>query len=724
MPSRSSLRFTGILAEAFGLGCIFGLFHAAAETAFLAWSGILFTALDLVIFGVVSAGGAIALAALAALAAMTPPLRGLIDPARGPGVFRRALWTILAAAYFLVFLRIVYYWSGWATLLWVLAASPALIFGCLAVFRKGQRALVTSCATALITTTLCALQVVHAEWGNKPEMAGVLSNFVLGPAAVCVLGLIALAIAGKKTPAQSPFEPIWRGYLALGLLVAVWAVCWAGPRLPVEGLFQQDAPTSTDASRPNFLLIVLDTVRADRLDLFGYERETMPNLRRFASEECQFADRMFTAAPWTVPSHASMFTGLYSSAHGAHHPFVHDQNPPLVAYPLREDKATLAEHLGSLGYQTAGIVGNFGALSAFGLSRGFAEYDAEAGSAGRAADLLWFHRLRFAEFPTLGRLATTLLPDVLQPYSVLFSLRQPPYRRAGEITDQAVQWLDHNGRRPFFLFLNYFDAHFPYLPAAQDDERFAPRPSGGEWRGFPEERYQARVRGKGEFTDEEKAFLIGQYDAELVGLDREFGRLLGYLKEGGFLENTVVLVTTDHGESQFEHGLIDHGNSLYQSEIGGFLLVKTPKSIGAIKPSPTMQFVDFLPTILTILGEPVPAEVQGLAWGAGRDYILSEIFCKPGALHEPAEWPEYFRSDRVAVVIGNQKLIRSTSDPDEFYDLAADPGELHPLSAPDPEFLRRADAIIAERNKRLVEDLSASPEDKILLEKLRSLGYI
>jgi hypothetical protein len=130
------------------------------------------------------------------------------------------------------------------------------------------------------------------------------------------------------------------------------------------------------------------------------------------------------------------------------------------------------------------------------------------------------------------------------------------------------------------------------------------------------------------------------------------------------------------------------------------------------------------PKILAILGEPTPPEVQGSPWGAGRDYILSELFCKPGALHEPAEWPDHFRRDRVAVVVGNHKLIRSSHDPDEVYDLAADSAELHPLSDPDPEFLRRAEEIIGERNKRLVEGLSANPEDKTLLEKLRSLGYV
>ena len=724
MQSRGSTSFAGILAGALGLGCAFGLLHAVAETTFLGWIGIRPAALDLAIIVVLSAGGASALAALVALARVTPPLRGVLVSASAPHAFRTAVWTIITGAYFLVFLRIIYYWSGWSTPLWALVAAPPLIFAWRIVLRRGQRALVTVCASALVVATLCALQIVHAEWANNPDTAGVLSTWLLLPAGVCLLAVIAVVIAAKRTLPENPFEPISRAALALATIVAVWvAGFWVGPRLAMARPFRTEVSSTTNASRPNFLLVVLDTVRADHLDLFGYERETMPHLRRFAEEDCQYFGPMFTTASWTVPSHASMFTGLYSSAHGAHHPFVHDPKPPL-AYPLRDDVVTLAEMLGSLGYQTAGLGGNFGALSGFGLSRGFADYDVAAGSAGRAPDLLWFHRFRLGHLPTLGQLIAEQLPDAVHVYSKLFSLREPPYRRAREITNQAQQWLDRNGQQRFFLFLNYFDAHFPYLPLPQDDERFARRPEANEWRTMPTERYRAHVRGQGEFTPAEKAFLVGQYDAEMVGLDREFGRLVDYLRANGFLENTVILVTTDHGESQFEHGLIDHGNSLYKPETNGFLLLKTPDSVGAIEPSSRMQFVDFVPTILTILGEPIPPEVQGSAWGAGRDYVLSELFCKPGALQEPDEWPDHFRRDRVAVVIDNHKLIRSTHDPDEVYDLEADPAELQPLTDPDPEFLRRAEEVIAERNKRLVEGLSADPEDKKLLERLRSLGYV
>jgi arylsulfatase A-like enzyme len=403
---------------------------------------------------------------------------------------------------------------------------------------------------------------------------------------------------------------------------------------------------------------------------------------------------------------------------------VGEDKPAFLASSMREDVPTLAEFLGSLGYQTGGIVANFGVLSQFGVSRGFEDYVADPGPAYFAPRILWFYRLRIHEW-SLGEFLRGLLPGSLQGHGKMFSVREPDTRRAHEINARTRQWLDQHGSRPFFLFLNYMDAHDPYLPIPEDDERFMQRPAGDEWFGFPMERLAESKRGAATFSATEIEFLQAQYDAELVSLDREVGRLLEYLKEAGLYENTLILVTTDHGEAFFERGFPDHGNSLYQPEVGGFLLIKTPSSMGPVEVSPMMQAVDFFPSVAAMLNEPIPADVQGRPWGAGRDYALSEVFCKSCGreVFEPG-WPDAMRHDLVGMVSGGRKLIRSTRGPDEVYDLTADPGELHPMSEVDTEFLRLADAVIAERNKRLVETLSVNPDDKTLIEKLRSLGYI
>jgi arylsulfatase A-like enzyme len=546
---------------------------------------------------------------------------------------------------------------------------------------------------------------------------------LLTPIGVSLLALLAVV---KMTSPDRAFEPMTRSAGTLVLLAAGWAGYWVSldSGVPFERLFENDT-RAAGAARPNFLLIVLDTVRADHLDLFGYERETMPNLRRFAVEECQVANRMFTTSSWTLASHASMFTGLHSSTHGAHHLFVHDAGQKMVAYSMREDIPTLAEFLGGFGYQTAAIIGNYATLSGFGVQRGFEHYDVTPGPSFFAPRILWLYRARLRGWSP-GDAFRAWLPAWLQARSRMFSVKEPVYRRAREINAAARQWLGQHGSRPFFLFLNYIDAHHPYLPPAEDDERFVKRPPGKEWFGFPLERFEAAQRAAASFSGEEIEVLKGQYDAALFSIDRELGRLFDFLKDSRLLDNTVIFITTDHGEAFFEYGFPDHGNSLYQPEIGGFLLIRTPPALAPIQVSPLMQFIDFFPTFAAILDEPVPGGLQGSAWGNGRDYALAEMFCKGCGREwlESTKWPEVLKNERVAVMSGNQKLIRSLRGPDEVYDLSSDPNESKPLTQPDPEFLRRAEEVIAGQKQHIVESLSTRPEDKILLEKLRSLGYV
>jgi arylsulfatase A-like enzyme len=724
MQSRHSVPLAKAFAEVLGLGCSFGLLHAIFETTLLGLNGIRPSVLDLAIFVVTSVGAAAVLAVCVTLGALAPALRALLGINRGLLAYRRTAWTIFAGVYLLVFLKIVSYWSGWGrALLWLMAASPAVALACLAVFRKGQRALTPICAAAMVASTLCALQLAQADWGHEPATPGVFATRLLIPIALCV---VILAVVMKTTASQRPFEPITRGAGLLAAFVAVWIGFWINfdSDLPLQGLFD-GAPVAANTSRPNFILIVLDTVRADHLDLFGYERKTMPNLRRFALEEAQSVHRTFATGSWTLPSHASMFTGLYPSAHGGHYPFASDKHPDYLAYSIREDVPTLAEFLGGEGYQTAGIAANFGMLCQFGLPRGFQDYTASPGSAYFAPRILWFYRAHLGDW-SLAALLRSSLPASLQGRSRLFSVREPGYRRAWEINTLARQWLRRHGSGPFFLFLNYMDAHDPYLPIPEDNERFVRRPAGEEWFGFPTDRYFASMRRAAEFSPEEIEFLKGQYDAGLVSLDRELDRLLDYLKAAGFFENTLIFITTDHGEAFFEHGFPEHGSSLYQPEIDSFLLIKAPPSLGPIQPSPLMQSVDLFPTIAAVLNEPLPPHIEGVPWGNGRDYAVSEMFCKScGAESSSAyKWPDELRRELVAVVIGDQKLIRATNGPDEVYNLSIDPDERNPLHDPDPAFLRRAEGVIAERQQGLVEGLSKRRDDKRLLEKLRSLGYV
>jgi arylsulfatase A-like enzyme len=189
------------------------------------------------------------------------------------------------------------------------------------------------------------------------------------------------------------------------------------------------------------------------------------------------------------------------------------------------------------------------------------------------------------------------------------------------------------------------------------------------------------------------------------------------------MENTLILVTTDHGESLFDRGFLGHGGTLYGVEINGFLVAKTPASLGDVRPSPLIQFVDFFPTIADAIGVPAPSHIQGTPWGHGRDYAVSELFCRDCA-YGTIERHKAFRRELVAVSIDNHKLIRSTLDPDEVYDLGVAGEELTLSAAPNPEFLQRAEEILGRRKADLVEVTGGPPADEETLQKMRSLGYV
>ncbi|MCW5983139.1 MAG: sulfatase [Bryobacteraceae bacterium] len=718
----------GVLREALGVGALVGLAHAVAETTLFAHYGVRATALDLALLIALPLAAGIGLAALAAaVVALSPRLRRTLATPGGLPRLRSAVWTLLIAVYAAVFLKIVGSVSGAsAAIMWFAAAIPILIGASMAVFRRRGGELGLVWATVCVAATFCALQILHSGWTLLPEEKR--TSFALSLAAAIAICYAALIVVARRAPRSESFEPIARPLRLATACAVAWVFLWGLAYSPrsFQLVRAGNQPAGAGSAGPNVVLAVLDTVRADHLDLFGYHRETMPLLRRFAQEECQAANRLFTTGSWTVPSHASMFTGLYPSAHGADTPRLNEANPDVYSFPIRDDAPTLAEYLNERGYQTAAIGANYGTLRSLDLMRGFEYQDVAGGSAYLAGEIAWLHRFQVGAAPSPGTWLRTAMSLDMARHSRIFSRLEPPYRRADSITDRALRWLERRGDQPFFLFLNYFDAHQPYLPAPEDSEHFARRPAGTEWLDFPTERFNAARWGQAQFEPHEAEFLIGQYDAELRTLDREFARLLDYMREDGLFDNTLLLITTDHGESFFEHGFVEHGNALYQPEIGGFLLIKAPPSMGAIQPSPHMQFVDFFPTIAAALNEPAPPNLQGSAWGQGRDYALAEQSCRIcGAGADFGQWPESIRRELIAVIAGDHKLIRSTRDPDEVYDLRADPSESRPLTKPDPKFLARAEQIIAERNQRVLKRRGPQPAvDSDDLERLRSLGYV
>ncbi len=461
--------------------------------------------------------------------------------------------------------------------------------------------------------------------------------------------------------------------------------------------------TGADPSPPNVLLVVVDTLRADHVGAYGYPRPTSPRLDALADEGVLFR-RCAAVANWTLPSHASMLTGLLPPAHGAHRvaPGAASVEHEEPAGAIARDAPSLAEALQGAGYRTAGIVANWWWLgAAYGFDRGFDHYDHRGG--------------------------------------------RPPwvYRRARPISDAAIAWLEEGlggeGRRPFFLLLNYMDPHIPYLPPKRFLERFGAGATGDEleksWIFFHETQSAVTREGRPPAPALLER-LVDRYDAEIAFVDAELGRVFDWLRETGQWQDTLVIVTSDHGEAFGENGVAGHGVLLHEAELAVPLIVKLPSAAsGSIDAAgrvveQRVQHVDLLPTVLEV------ARVPDSGGHHGRSLLrelAGEVAGERDALAVAYERERIARlrpslaGERWALYRDDLKLVAHADGRRELFDLAADPGETRDLSAERPHELRSLSDSLAEKQRTLEpldrgEPVTRAP-DADTREKLRALGY-
>jgi len=346
------------------------------------------------------------------------------------------------------------------------------------------------------------------------------------------LGVQAARIVGNRSWGRH----VHRLTAASAALIIAWAVLLPASRAvqyrrAVAGL--ADAP----ADRPNVLLLILDTVSAREMSLYGYHRRTTPILDSLARHGIVF-DRAISSAPWTLPSHASMFSGRRA-----------DRLATRYLTPLH-DRHVVAEEFADAGYVTAGFVGNLEyAGRASGLARGFHKY----------VDFV----------PTWSSvLVSSVLGRVVANGVSRWRGRplQAGRKNAREVNREFLAWHDGTRGRPWFAFLNYYDAHDPYVPPRDDERRFL---SAG----------QRPVYDVTELSATDTAAVASaraQHDAALFSLDREIGALLDTLRRRGDLERTAIVVTSDHGEEWGEQGVLLHGNSVYLPSLRVPLIVVFP----------------------------------------------------------------------------------------------------------------------------------------------------
>ncbi len=440
------------------------------------------------------------------------------------------------------------------------------------------------------------------------------------------------------------------------------------------------------ADAPNVLLIVLDTVRADRLSAYGYSRPTSPTLDRLAKRGIRF-DEARATAPWTLASHASLFTGRWPHELGVE-----------WMTPLGWSAPTLAEYLGSHGYATAGFVGNTLYCSYdTGLDRGFTHYEDYVLAVERLGPLrtaLLVDRA-CAGVADLGLAASRNLN--LGPFlpwldSVIRPLLATGRKDAGSVNREFLDWLSRRpgSPRPFFAFLNYYDAHSPYLPPEGAGFRFGTGPQTGAdfvllselWNTVDKSRLPPRYR----------ALVRDSYDNCLAYLDERLGELCDALQRGGVLDQTLVIIAADHGEELGEHGLFDHGESLYRPEVRVPLLIVLPASSpsrGVV--SDCVSLRDLPATVVDLVGlaarSPFPGRSLARLWrrsapgdAADDDGVISELSSPNPSLPSQGRSPAA-RGPLVSLAEGDLIYIRREGDgKEELYHERDDPLELTNLA--------------------------------------------
>ncbi|MBI1789354.1 MAG: sulfatase-like hydrolase/transferase, partial [Acidobacteria bacterium] len=297
-------------------------------------------------------------------------------------------------------------------------------------------------------------------------------------------------------------------------------------------------------------------------------------------------------------------------------------------------------------------------------------------------------------------------------------------RRAEEINRDVFTLLQGIGERPFFLFVNYMDAHTPYMPPPPYDTRFA----GHDRRLSPEaadEVSRLVLRQKRHLTEGERRWITAQYDGGIAYMDHHIGRLVERLRSLGRYDNTLIIITSDHGEAFGERDLMEHGVSVYQDQVRIPLLVKYPNSRERAEVDGLASHVDLMPTVLDVLGYPEPAERHGISLRRAKaresGYVVSESYRNPWLIDLGR------RFDRLehALFLGNMKLVTSTAGKRELYDLAGDPTEQRNLYWAGDVTTEKLQSAL-ERWLKAVAPYSGSSvqPDEETLQRLKSLGYV
>ncbi len=450
---------------------------------------------------------------------------------------------------------------------------------------------------------------------------------------------------------------------------------------PVPAVFLAVATFAAGCGRPapaptghNIVLITIDTLRADHLSCYGYHRETSPFLDRLASRGTLFRNA-WAAASWTPPSMASIFTGLYPRSHGVIHGQMDAARGKVVEQQmLVEGLPVIAEHLAKNGYSTYGISTNLHMTEANGFARGFHR----------------FASLGFSRAAAANGAFEEMLPEI-------------------------------RASRPYFLWIHYFDPHDPYFACRPWINDY--NPDKTSYREYSHQTMKKLRDRLDEIRLDPAApqILSDLYDSEINYTDDHIRQLVEALPDPG---NTLIIVTSDHGEEFLERGEIGHGSSLYQEQIRVPLIAVPPGGMAAAVIEEPVSIVDIFPAVCAAAGVPAPPGLQGRPL---------PVLAGSGDAPERAVFAELSRAraarQQEAIRRGEWKFLRrgGRGIGRRLYNLARDPGEKRNLAEEEPELARRLEGELdrwLEAHPLFEAPAADEPLGEKEIKELRSLGYL
>lgn len=571
--------------------------------------------------------------------------------------------------------------------------------------KLGAAQLVTLHGTALVFgytlfVTLDRLGIQELMSTGRSS-ALVLGLTLLGQAAF--IGLVAWFLISSVAEKWQQQRPGWLRPLrwntarnlagALLILLLILPLSFAGFRWVNQARGERvvRAAAAATAERPNIIYVTIDALRADHLGAYGYEKARTPNIDAFAAEGVLF-EEMNSQASWTFPSFASQFTSMYPTDLNLSVDNKHISN--MYTRFVDDKYVTMAEAVQAAGYRTQAIATNPWLRPEFGFAQGFDGFK-------QVDDAKMFHFSKLGELSLLSvaRQVPALYDLIRQGYTAITGNAGEPLVwdiRADRVTAEATGWLRQNQDAPFFLWVHYVDPHYPFDPPADfrptvdnvTAERLNYLSSYNE-----EDVYTNRAR----LRPEDKEATIQLYDGEIAYNDVYFGQLLDEIDALGLRDNTVIVLSADHGDEFWEHDGYQHGHTLYDELIRVPLIIRGPGAFAEPRRvTDDVQAVDLLPTFVELAGGTIPEQVRGRS-------LLPLLQGQSEPVYNFAE-ALFLGVEQKAVRGQGFKLIHNLYDDQyELYNLEQDPDEQNNLVDQEPDQVEKLQIVLRDWRRSLGE---------------------